>query len=221
MTVYESNQQIINYMQKKDMIFLPEDYFFYKSDYIYFYTNMPYGIQEQKRLVQEKLNQFVKQDRQVGRLIHFETTDIKIDGEDSRYVFGKDGQISFQLNLLCTDNMQDIDYERLVSNHITCLPQSWFTIKYCLEVFDYRDFGILYIGNKTSKLIKIKSGYYEDIQVLNIGKDELRSMYENYNLTKYLYNNDIKTKVSIDILNDINLFFSEKLISRLSENIKP
>ena len=64
-TVYESNQQITNYMEKHDLVFLPEDYFFYKSDYIHFYTNTPFSIKEQKKLVQEKLNQFVKQNKEV------------------------------------------------------------------------------------------------------------------------------------------------------------
>lgn len=218
-TVYESNQQIINYIDKGDIVFLPEDYFFYKSDYIHFYTNTPFTIQEQKKLVQEKLNQFVKQNKEVGKLLKFDIIDMKIDWQSSKYVLGKTWQISFQLNLLCVDNIQDIDFERLIEHHITVLPQSRHTIKYCMGIFDYRDFGILYIGHNTSKLTKIKSWYYEDIQVLNIGKEELRSMYDNYDLTKYLYNNNIKTEVSKDILHEINWFFSEKLISRLSEHI--
>ena len=146
--------------------------------------------------------------------------DIKIDWQPTKYIFGKTGQISFQLNLLCVDNIQDIDFERLIEHHITVLPQSRHTVKFCMELFDYRDFGILYIWNHTSKLIKIKSWYYEDLQILNIGKDELRSMYANYDLTKYLYNNDIKTKVSTDILHEVNMFFSEKLISWLSEYVE-
>ena len=219
-TVYESNQQITNYMEKHDLVFLPEDYFFYKSDYIHFYTNTPFSIKEQKKLVQEKLNQFVKQNKEVWKLLQWEMIDIKIDWQPTKYIFGKTGQISFQLNLLCVDNIQDIDFERLIEHHITVLPQSRHTVKYCMELFDYRDFGILYIWNHTSKLIKIKSWYYEDLQILNIGKDELRSMYANYDLTKYLYNNDIKTKVSTDILHEVNMFFSEKLISWLSEYVE-
>ncbi len=218
-TVYESNQEIINYMNKGDLILLPEDYFFYKSDYIHFYTNTPFTIKEQKKLIQEKLNQFIRQNKEVGKLLHRDMIDMKIDWQSSKYIFWKTGQISFQLNLLCIDNIQDIDFERLIEKHITILPQSRYTIKYCMELFDYREFGVLYIWNDISKLIKVKSWYYEDMQLLNIWKEELRSMYANYNLTKYLYSNDIKTQVSKDILNEVNIFFSEKLISWLSENV--
>ncbi|MDD3262272.1 MAG: hypothetical protein PHR61_00330 [Candidatus Absconditabacteria bacterium] len=177
-------------------------------------------------LLKEKIRE-TKNNHQIGGEVvmsHIDT--IFVDGQEKKFLIGQKGQIFFRLYIVflakTSLNIFDSVYGKtLDKKNINLIPQSLYTLLFLRNNLKKENFVLLYITESYAKAITVKDGFYDGIDVLNLGLGSLKQMYKDNGVVQYRYKeyqaieaNPLAKELVVETLEFYSQLFCKRLLEK-------
>jgi hypothetical protein len=164
---------------------------FFRFD-VYETREEKFTLQDLKDIIDEKTKLTKKQHDVHGERIMAYVDTIYVNGEEKKYVIGEKGEIFFRLYIMYLDKKTINTINSAYGNffeikNITFIPQSFHTLLFLRNNLKKDNFVLLYINETSCKAIKVQNGFYESVEMLNLGLSSLKQMYKDNGIVQYRY----------------------------------
>lgn len=150
---------------------------------------------------------------------------IFVDGEEKKFIIGEKWEIFFRLYIMFVDKTTVNQFNSYYGNvleekKITIIPESFYTLMFLRNNLKKENFILLYITETYCKAINVKNGFYQSIEVLNLGISALKQMYKENSIVQYRYkdSNFIESnQLAKALIMDTLHFYSQLFCKRFYE----
>ncbi len=217
------NWKILNkffyYDTLDNLDFEQPSYFFLQDKKFKFYYKAFFIEQEEKvsiKQLQNLINSFKINSNE--SIIWYIINNIEINNKPSKYLLWKKWKISFWLWIYTLENKHLEIIERLFwkKYNVKIFPNSFFSVQCISKIM--KNWSFLYLWKEQTKLIQIKSWFYNSVEILplwlNYINSQLQEIFHDQNLNNL---NDFSKKVYLkkikELLEPISLFLKENIVS--------
>lgn len=180
--------------KKSDMHYFllhEERFFFFRFD-ISHTSKQPVRLRDINEIITRKVKELKRSHGANGTLLHTFMDSICVDGLEKKHLIGEQGEIFFRLYFVFVRPKTLHFFNKFygdISNqhHIKLYPQSLETVLYLRKQIQRDDFLILYIHDTICKAVHIKRGFFNRIEIINMGLNSLKKMYKDAGISKYWY----------------------------------
>lgn len=191
---------------------------------MYIQTEEKYTLQDLQNAIKEKVS-LIKKENVYGEILYSYVDNVYVDGDKKNYLLGQKWTIFYRLYIIHIDqvtlNTFASTYGIIKENSmISLVPQSFHTILFLVNNLHKENFLLLYITENYSKVIRVKQGFYDTVEVINLWVNALKQMYRDNAIFQYRYK-DYETIESNPLAKDLVVqtleFYSQLFCKRMKE----